>query len=311
MAVAPLRGSGTCAAMRNGATMRNGAAIVGLVVGAIVGLGQPGTVAAQQDAGVAKEIGSKQVSPELKPFQQEVASTAYKIDMLPIPASKDGKIGPLWMSKTEITWDAFDVYAFNLDEGEPGGKDVDAVSRPTKPYLPPDRGLGHEGFAAISVGFKNAQEFCSWLSARTGKHYRLATEAEWQYACRAGSSKVFGVADDAAGLKEYAWFADDSDGAPHEVAKKKPNAWGLYDMQGNVLEWVVGSDGQPTTCGGSWRDTADQCKPESTQKQDPSWNKTDPQVPKSKWWLSDGPMVGFRVVCEVEKGGGEKKAEGK
>jgi formylglycine-generating enzyme required for sulfatase activity len=220
--------------------------------------------------------------------------------MLPIPADKDGKIKPFWISKTEVTWDAFDVYAFRLDEGESGGANVDAVSRPTKPYLPPDRGLGHEGYAAISVGYTNAQEFCNWLSARTGKHYRLPTEQEWEYACRAGSTKTYGVCDDVAGLKDYAWYADDSDGAPHPVAQKKPNAWGLYDMQGNVLEWVQGADGKPTTCGGSWRDEPEKLKPESRQKQEPSWNVTDPQIPKSKWWLSDGPMVGFRIVCDPD-----------
>src|SRR5262249_52389567 len=64
---------------------------------------------------------------DLKPFQQEVVSTAYKIDMLPIPGDKDGKIKPFWMAKTEVTWDAFDVYAFRLDEGESGGTNVDAV----------------------------------------------------------------------------------------------------------------------------------------------------------------------------------------
>src|SRR5262249_53735451 len=129
---------------------------------------------------------------------------------------------------------------------------------------------------------------------------RLATEKEWEHACRAGSTKAYGVTDDAAGLGEYAWFAENSKGAPHEIGRKKPNAWGLYDMQGNVLEWVVGTDGKPTTCGGSWRDPAEQLKPEARQKQDSSWNSTDPQIPKSKWWLSDGPMVGFRIVCDPE-----------
>lgn len=239
-----------------------------------------------------------------KPFRQEVAATAYAIEMVPIPASEDGSIKPFWMSRTEITWDVFDVYAFRLDEGEPGGEGVDAVSRPSKPYLPPDRGLGHEGYAAISVGFKNAQEFCNWLSARTGRHYRLPTEAEWEHACRAGGAE-------SPPLDEIAWHAGNSEGVPHPVGTKKPNAWGLHDMHGNVLEWVVGADGKPVTCGGSWRDPPEKVGCGARQKQDPSWNSTDPQVPKSKWWLSDGPFVGFRIVCDPEPRGKAESPESK
>jgi len=87
------------------------------------------------------------------------------------------------------------------------------------------------------VSWFDAVEFCRKLSAKDGKTYRLPTEAEWEYACRAGSSATYFFADDPAGLEEYAWMAKNC-GKPMEVGKKKPNSWGLYDMYGNVYEWV-------------------------------------------------------------------------
>jgi len=236
-------------------------------------------------------------------YAQEIPVAAYKIDMLPIPGSPDGKIKPFYMSRTELGWEAFDVYIYKLDEeAGKGPKKPDAVSRPTKPYLPPDRGFGHEGFAAISMSYKNADEFCKWLSVQTGKAYRLATEAEWEHAARAGApaeKPTEGIMPGGAKLEECAWFDANADDSPHPVGKKKPNAWGLCDMLGNVAEWVAGADGKPVTKGGCYQDEAAQLTLTARQPQASSWNSSDPQVPKSKWWLSDGPFVGFRIVCEV------------
>ena len=89
------------------------------------------------------------------------------------------------------------------------------------------------------VSWDDAVEFCKRLSAEEGKTYRLATEAEWEYACRAGTTTRYSFGDDPASLGEYAWYSDNSDGKTHPVGEKKPNAWGLHDMHGSVGEWCA------------------------------------------------------------------------
>jgi formylglycine-generating enzyme required for sulfatase activity len=273
--------------------------------------------ASNERAGGAAAHPASATRAPLEPFREKIPGTAVEFDMVAIPAGEiaiaDGRqpngndpntkktvaVGPFWIGKTELTFDAFDLYVYSLDEPDPTHPVlVDGVTRPTKPYHPPDRGFGKEGFAAISLSYKNATEFCVWLSKKTGKRYRLPTEAEWQWACRAGTKTNYFFGDDPAPLEDYAWFREDSDFAPHPVATKKPNAWGLHDTLGNVVEWCVGLDGAPVACGGSFRDPAEKLRCDSRVRQDKSWNATDPNIPKSQWWLTDGPFVGFRVVCE-------------
>ena len=87
------------------------------------------------------------------------------------------------------------------------------------------------------VSFDDAQAFCQELSQVTGKNYRLPTESEWEYACRAGTTTRFYFGDDCHKLEDYAWYVDNSQGTTHPVGLKLSNDWGLYDMHGNVLEW--------------------------------------------------------------------------
>lgn len=232
---------------------------------------------------------------------QDIPGAAYRFELSLIPGSADGSIKPFYIATTELTWEAADAYIFRMDEERgqtpPGGPD--AVTRPSKPYLPPDRGFGHEGFAAITMSFQNAQQFCAWLttheSTNSKRRFRLPTEAEWQHAASGGASQF-----QPENLAEVAWFAENSNGAPQRVAIKQPNAWGLHDMLGNVQEWCVAPDGTGVTRGGSYRDGPDKVNITHREPNNRAWNASDPQIPKSKWWLADGPFVGFRVVCEVE-----------
>lgn len=238
----------------------------------------------------------------LEPFRQEIPSSAFSFRMMPAPGDAPNQIEPFWISECEITWEAFDCFVYRLDEPQAGGApergSPDAVTRPSKPYLPPDRGFGHDGFAAISMSYRNAVAFCEWLSEKSGRRYRLPTQAEWEHACRAGSTSRFSFGDDVAALDEHAWHAGNSDGVPHAVGTKRANTWGLHDMHGNVMEWCTAPDGSAVACGGSYRDAANDVECGDHVKPSPAWNASDPQVPKSKWWLADAPFVGFRVVCE-------------
>lgn len=87
------------------------------------------------------------------------------------------------------------------------------------------------------VRWTDAKAYCTWKTQREGMTYRLPTEAEWEYACRAGSRGKYCFGDDDILFGEYAWYAENSEGVTHNVGTKKPNAWGLYDMHGNVWEW--------------------------------------------------------------------------
>jgi formylglycine-generating enzyme required for sulfatase activity len=89
----------------------------------------------------------------------------------------------------------------------------------------------------VDVSFEEAKAYCGWLSKRSGLRARLASEAEWENACRAGSRTEYCFGDDEAKLGEYAWFDSNSGGPAHAVGTKRPNAWGLYDLHGNVWEW--------------------------------------------------------------------------
>lgn len=243
-------------------------------------------------------------------------------------------VKPFWMGKLEVTWDEYDIFWENRPKGPPPRPDVtkkteklpDAITSPTPPYEDPTFGYGRKGFPCIAVTHHAAMEYCRWLSAKTGKMYRLATEAEWEWACRAGTTTPYYFGADPAKLDEHAWYEKNSGDAPHPVGMKKANPWGLHDMHGNVAEWCIDSYrkefyaslprdkpfvlpvSMPTKTrypdvvrGGSWADGPEKCRSAVRRSSDRTWLKRDPQRPQSIWWMTDADWVGFRVVRAVEE----------
>jgi formylglycine-generating enzyme required for sulfatase activity len=282
---------------------------------------------------------TKETTPaQMQPYKTTIPGTDVSFSMVPIPGGEfvmgtpasepnrgndEGpqhkvRIAPFWMGKYEVTWDEYRLFMFSQQAGEVPGKDavVDALSRPTRPYVEMSFGMGINGYPAISMTQHAANKFAEWLSAKTGQFYRLPTEAEWEYACRAGTTTAYSFGDDAAKLSEYAWFADNSNGKYEKVGTKKPNPWGLYDMHGNVTEWTLdqyapdsyakmsGEDPWVKSTkpypqvarGGSWSDSADRLRCGARLGSDPSWKMQDPQLPKSIWYLTDAQFLGLRVV---------------
>ncbi len=207
-------------------------------------------------------------------YKQTIPNTDVSYEMLPIPYSQ-----PFWMSKHEVTWDEYRLFMFPKDAEE---EKVDAVSRPTRPYVEMSFGMGLNGYPAISMTQHAANKYAQWLSVRTGHFYRLPTEAEWEFACRANAPAPQPLSD-------YAVFKAVRYA---KAGSKKPNAWGLYDMLGNVMEWTIGGVAR----GGGWASDASLCTCASRTPYDPAWKIQDPQLPKSVWYHTDAQWLGFRLV---------------
>lgn len=245
-------------------------------------------------------------------------------------------IEAFYMTETEVTWDLFELFTDKDKRAkltytdEASKKKADAMVKPSTPYLDPSYGMGKYNYPATSMTQYAAITFCKWLSETTGEFYRLPTEAEWEYACRAGSTTAYSFGDNADSLKAYAWYYDNSNDKYHEVKGKKPNAWGLYDMHGNVTEWTIdqyqadfyaAADAgtanpwrKPTNLhprsarGGSWDDDPEDLRSANRTSSTPAWQKRDPQIPKSFWWCSDAPFVGIRLIKPVKQPTKEEQA---
>ena len=208
---------------------------------------------------------------------------------------REAAVAPFYLARTEVTWDEYE--AFYL--GRKSADGADAISRPSPSYHPHDRGWGRGQRPAVGMSWHAAKTYCEWLAGKTGLPYRLPTEAEWEFAARAGAS-----AASAEPLADAAWFADTSGGKTQPVGTKKPNAFGLHDMLGNAWEYCLDpyepGGKKAVLRGGSYRDAAGALRFANRQVVLDQWNERDPQRPRSAWWIVDGPFVGFRVARSAD-----------
>ncbi len=239
------------------------------------------------------------------------------------------KVSPFWMARHETSWDQYEPFmitrkprykdgALQYPEHLKDPTPADFVSSPTTPYTEMDFGMGREGFAAINMTHHAANKFCEWLSFQTGHFYRLPTEAEWEYACRAGPTGPYSCPT--IELEQFAVLDPKQIRVGYEkIGTKRPNPWGLHDMHGNVMEWCLDQyrldaysqwEGNPVVDpltrpktryprvvrGGSWYDPEEELRSARRIPSSPDWQAQDPELPKSLWYLTDAHWLGFRVV---------------
>lgn len=277
-------------------------------------------------------------SPENEPFREKDEGPQVKVT-----------ISEFFMGKVEVTWDEYLAFYAQTSsegrttdtEGSRARSDADAISGATPPYGQPDQNWGMGDRPVISITHHAAENYCKWLSQVTGKTYRLPTEAEWEYACRAGTQTPYffegdpkdfqrtgflsGIRkNDTSKINTFVIYHGNSPAKTQEPDAVKPNPFGLNNMLGNVAEFCsdwysaeaysiypesgIADPSGPTSGeervirGGSFRDQAGNLRSAARDhtKTD-QWLRTDPQIPKSKWWYSDCYHVGFRVVCEYDQ----------
>ena len=291
------------------------------------------------------------------PYTATIPGTEIQFDMIPVPGGKfmmgspedeedrrddegpqfEVSVEPFWMGKYEVTWLEYKKYmqldkVFKALNGKglrkvDSDNEIDAVTAPSSLYDPSftySAGEADNQPAATMTQFA-AKQYTKWLSLMAGSFYRLPTEAEWEYACRAGTTTAYYFGEDPDDLEDHAWNIETSDDERHPVGELKPNPWGLYDMYGNVAEWVLdeysenGYDhieaGKPVSTGealrhptklfprvirgGSWELEPEDCRSAARLgSDDKEWKYEDPNFPKSPWWYTDSPGlgVGFRLL---------------
>ena len=289
------------------------------------------------------------------PYSIKMPGTDITFEMIPIPGgtykmgspeSEEGredhegpqvevKVEPMWVQKTEVNWVQYKEYMklygvfkeFESKGQRPVGDDKsDAITAPTELYDPTfTYEYGEEPEQpAVTMTQYSAQQYSKWLSIITGQQLRLPTEAEWEYAARAGTKTAYYWGDDADSIDDHAWYFDNCDEGVPAVGAKKPNPFGLYDMLGSAAEWTVNAytedgyasfaDKQPINAsdmvvwpkesvpcvvrGGSWEmDPPDLRCAARLGSDDEEWKEEDPNFPKSPWWFTSDPSrgVGFRL----------------
>ena len=295
-------------------------------------------------------------------YDETIPGTDVAFRMIPVPggtcrmgsaADEEGRssdegpqfevtVAPVWMGQCEVSWREYKAYMAACDlfkslqatgaRAVTDANQADAITAPSALYDPTMTFTNGEDplQPAVTMSQFAARQYTGWLSGLTGRMYRLPSEAEWEHACRAGSTTPWSSGADADTLAEVAWFADNADDTTHPIGQKKPNAWGFHDMHGNAAEWVVDelAEGgyarqaglpQPVAWaaaiewpqhlsprivrGGAYYDEPTECRSAARRgSQDEEWKEVDPNYPKSPWWYTEEPAlgVGMRLVRPLE-----------
>ncbi len=301
------------------------------------------------------------------PYEVQIPGTDAAFWMEPIPAGqfrmgssetesgRDDIEGPqiaydvdaFWMARHEVTqgefrhymkmYSVFKNFEYKHFTEVNADNQVDAVSAPTVIYEPDyifEFGE-HVNMPIPTVTIYAAKQYSKWLSLITESQLRLPTEAEWEYACRAGTTTAWHFGDDPKMLSDYAWYAENSyDAGYRKVGLKKPNPWGLYGMHGNVAGWVhdycakykpddrlrnaaedwIRTDkiDPRSVRGGSWEFPAHKCRSASRLPSDhEAWRDDDTDLPQSPWWLTTDPArgVGLRLMRPLKPMTDQQKKE--
>ena len=290
------------------------------------------------------------------PYTVTIPGSKAKYTMLPIPggvlqmgsprkeANREANEGPqfevtlepFWMGKYEVTWaeymkymsmhDIFKDFETHKMRLITESHKADVITAPSNLYDPSFTFVNGEApdLPAVTMSQYAAKQYTKWLSLLSGRFYRLPSEAEWEYACRAGTTTAYHFGDDASKLVKYGWFYDNANETTHPIGQKLPNPWGLYDMHGNVAEWVFDAllkdgykqfDGKKlkmeeaiawpkklyprVSRGGNWDLDAEDCRSAARLgSADDEWRAEDPNIPLSPWWFTSGPAlgVGMRLI---------------
>jgi formylglycine-generating enzyme len=231
------------------------------------------------------------ISPDdRRPVEVPVAGSGVRFWLVPVPGgSVDGRtVNPFWMSATEVPWQDYLELVLEVPD-RVAAEAADGFARPSRPYISIDRGFGQQTRPVISVSSRGARTYCEWLNRKTQGSFRLPSVDEWRLAALAGGSSA---------EIQAAIALESANGRTAPVGSLKPNKLGIYDLVGNAAEWALAPEG-PVVLGGSYRDPRARLSALLVEQPKPSWNMSDPQIPKSTWWLADAGFPGIRVIADA------------